>query len=137
MAKMPTCHRKLYRVFKKLESLWIIFFWRTQSKTFISKLVLVHEVLKFFLSYSVHHAFNIRSKNFFKAFRFYSRLRRANCTHFSQIRYQSINTVKSLAKKFELLGSVQDAPRSGRSKTATNDEKVEEVRLLFENNAGH
>ena len=72
----------------------------------------------------------------FKVFGSYSRLRRAYCTHFSQIRYPSINTVKSITKKFELLGSVQDGPRSGRSKTATNDEKVEEVRLLLENNAG-
>ena len=35
--------------------------------------------------------------------------------------------IKSLVNKFETTGSVNDAPRSGRSTTATSDEKGEQL----------
>lgn len=46
------------------------------------------------------------------------------------------NTVMRLLKKFKDTTSADDLPRSGRPKSVSTEEKIEEVRVLLENNPG-
>ena len=72
----------------------------------------------------------------FKVFWYYACLKRLFWIHFEKT-WSPLNlTIKRLIKKFKLLKSVQDVPRYGRPKSDIKDEKVEEVRLFLDNNAG-
>lgn len=72
----------------------------------------------------------------YKVFGSYSRFARAYRTEFKKRVAPSIKTYNAIIAKFNLTGSVHDLLRSGRPKSATTDDKVEECRVLLENNPG-
>lgn len=72
----------------------------------------------------------------YKIFEGYTTFARAFCKEFKKRQAPSYKTYRRIKDKFEATGSVQDQARSGRPKSVTTDEKVEEVRVLLENNPG-
>ena len=71
-----------------------------------------------------------------KAFRSYTRFSRPFCKEFKKKHAPTHKTYKRVIEKFESTGSVQDKPRSGAPKTSTTNEKIEEVRVLLQDNPG-
>lgn len=72
----------------------------------------------------------------YSTFGSYTRFSRAFCKEFKTRHPPTYKTYKRVIEKFESTGSVQDKPRSGAPKTATTDEKIEEVRLLLQDSPG-
>lgn len=72
----------------------------------------------------------------YKTFEGYTSFARAFCKEFEKRQAPTYKTYRRTIEKFESTGSVQDKPRSGAPKSAITDEKVEEVRVLLENNPG-
>lgn len=71
-----------------------------------------------------------------KIFKSYTLLRRKFCTHFNKRNAPNEKTVKNIINKFKKLGTVENLPSTGRKKTATTDDKINEVCDLMKNKLG-
>ena len=72
----------------------------------------------------------------YKVFGSYTRFSRAFRKEFKKRQLPTYKTYMRVIQKFESIGSVQDKPRTGAPKTATKDEKIEEIRLLIQDSPG-
>ena len=70
----------------------------------------------------------------YRVYNSYTSLSRKYRTQFKTKKVPDHKTVKAIIDKFEKTGSIEDLPRSGRPKSSTTEDKIEEVRELIENN---